>query len=350
MSQLKYFQSNQSLKLENGQEIDNVSIAYHTYGKLNANRSNVVWICHALTANSDVSDWWKGFVGEGSVINPDEHFIVCANILGSNYGTTGPLSLKEVTAQPYYHYFPEVTIRDMVKAHQILAKELEIENIHLLIGGSLGGQQALEWAVQEPSRIINLLVTATNAKHSAWGIAFNESQRLAIYADRTYYSQRVDGGSKGLRAARSIALLSYRNYRTYNATQSEETDEKSSDFKSSSYQRYQGDKLVNRFNAFSYVTLSKAMDSHNLGRGREGVEVALSKIKAKTLVVGIDSDLLFPVSEQKFLAQHIPGAKYQEIPSLYGHDGFLLETTRLSELYKEHFISNEIELEKDIIQ
>lgn len=335
MSSIKQHTFPGLFELENGQVLENLTIAFHTYGTLNEQGDNVVWICHALTANSDVADWWNGFVGEGSVIYPEEHFIVCANILGSHYGTSGPLSIDAKTGNPYYQYFPEVTIRDMVKAHQLLANYLGVKDINLLIGGSLGGQQALEWSVQEPRRIKNLLLTATNARHSAWGIAFNESQRLAILADRTYYSQSEKAGSKGLRAARSIALLSYRNYRTYGATQSEDTTEKIGDYKASSYQRYQGDKLVNRFNAFSYVRLGQAMDSHNVGRGRGGVEKALAAVKANTLVVGIDSDLLFPVEEQQYLARHIPGARYAEIPSLYGHDGFLLETKALTELLLE---------------
>ncbi|MES2630326.1 MAG: homoserine O-acetyltransferase [Bacteroidota bacterium] len=341
MSGLKNYHYPNGFELENGQVLEQLNISYHTYGTLNEAHNNVVWICHALTANSDVSDWWKGFVGTDAVINPDEHFIVCANILGSHYGTTGPLSTDPKTGNPYFHYFPEVTIRDMVKAHQLLAAHLGIKQIELLIGGSLGGQQALEWSVQEPRRISKLLVTATNARHSPWGIAFNESQRLAILADRSYYSQKPDGGSKGLRAARSIALLSYRNYRTYSATQNEETHEKSADFRASSYQRYQGDKLVNRFNAYSYIRLGQAMDSHNLGRGRGGLEKALSSIKAKTLVVGIDSDLLFPIEEQQYLAKHITGAVYAEIPSLYGHDGFLLEISELTKLVKKLFVDED---------
>ncbi len=344
MSGLKNYSHPFPFELENGQVLEELNIAYHTYGTLNEDASNVVWICHALTANSDVADWWKGFVGEGSVINPDEHFIICANILGSHYGTTGPLSIDPKTGNPYFHLFPQVNIRDIVKAHQLLAGHLGIREIELLIGGSLGGQQAIEWAIQEPRRINKLLITATNAKHSPWGIAFNESQRLSIYADRTYVAGTADGGSKGLRAARSIALLSYRNYRTYGATQYEDSEERSGDLKASSYQRYQGDKLVNRFNAFSYVRLGQAMDSHNVGRGRGGVAKALASIKAKTLVVGIDSDVLFPVEEQQFLAKNITGASYAEIPSLYGHDGFLLETKALTGLVGELLGNVSIEL------
>lgn len=330
MSEQRNYIHPHSFEFESGEVLNELTIGYHTYGSLNADASNVVWICHGLTGNSAVEEWWKGFVGQGALINPDEHFIVCANMLGSNYGTSGPLSVNPKTGNPYYTYFPVPTIRDMVAVHQLLAAHLGIEKINLLVGGSIGGQQALEWAVSESDRISNLVLIATNAKHSPWGIAFNEAQRMAILADRTYYSQTSLGGSKGLRAARAIAMLSYRNYGTYSETQAEELEDKVDDFKSASYQRYQGDKLVNRFNAFSYVRLGQAMDSHNVGRDRGGVELALTKVKAKTVVIGVDSDLLFPTSEQQFLALHIPEAQYAEITSLYGHDGFLLETEQLN--------------------
>lgn len=316
--------------LESGKRLRNLNIAYTTYGQINARKDNVIWVCHALTANSEVLDWWKGLFGEDNLFNPDEHFIICANIIGSNYGSTNPLSEDPDSGHPYYLSFPQFTVRDLAKAHELLADHLKIEQISLLIGGSLGGQQAMEWAISNPERIKKLVLIATNAQHSPWGIAFNESQRMAIIADQTFYENTPDGGSKGLEAARSLALLSYRAYETYASTQSETTSEKSDNFKASSYQRYQGKKLVSRFNAYSYWYLTKAMDSHNVGRNRASVPDALSKITAKTLVVGISSDLLFPVEEQKFLAKHIPSAQYLEINSFYGHDGFLIETQTLA--------------------
>ncbi|TXI15333.1 MAG: homoserine O-acetyltransferase [Pedobacter sp.] len=326
----KVYQYDKPFELESGKEIQ-LEIAYHTYGKLNAQRDNVIWVCHALTANSDVLDWWKGLFGENDLFNPEDHFIVCANILGSPYGTTNPLSIDPSTGQPYYLSFPSLTIRDMVVAHQLLANHLEIAQIALLLGGSLGGQQAMEWAILESNRIKKLVLIATNAQHSPWGIAFNESQRMAIAADHTFYAtNKPYGGSKGLKAARSIALLSYRAYETYNHTQRESCSHKIDDFRASSYQNYQGEKLVDRFNAYSYWFLSKAMDSHHVGRGRGSVKEALQKISAETLVIGITNDILFPVKEQKFLARHIPKAYFVGIKSAFGHDGFLIETTALT--------------------
>jgi homoserine O-acetyltransferase len=338
---VKKFQYSKVFKLESGKKLKNLEIAYHTFGKLNKDQSNVIWVCHALTANSDVTDWWAGLFGKDCYFNPNEHFIICANVLGSHYGTTNPLSTNPITGLPYYLAFPDFTIRDFVAAHQILAEGLGIKKIHTLIGGSLGGQQALEWAITAPDQIKNLIVLATNAQHSPWGIAFNESQRLAITSDRTFYAQQKDGGAKGLKTARSIALLSYRSYESYHKTQHEIDLNKITDFAASSYQRYQGDKLVKRFNAFSYYYLTKAMDSHNVGRGRESVKDALKKITAHTLVIGIKNDLLFPVEEQKFLARNINEGTFVEIDSFYGHDGFLLELNTLEAIISKFTKTNQ---------
>jgi len=326
------FKYTKPFTLESGKQLHGLEIGYHTFGKLNKNHSNVVWVCHALTANSDVLDWWAGLFGDDNLFNPADHFIVCANVLGSPYGTTNPLSIDPATSEPYYLTFPTITIRDMANAHRLLADHLGIAKVNVLMGGSLGGQQALEWALIEPERINNLILIATNAKHSPWGIAFNQSQRLAISADATFYSNTPNGGANGLKAARSMALLSYRGYQTYHATQHHDEDEQLEDYKASSYQTYQGEKLVKRFNAYSYWYLSKTMDSHNVGRGRGGVEQSLSQVKAKTLVVGIKSDILFPIEEQQFLYKHIPNAKFAEYDSLYGHDSFLIETAILTTL------------------
>ena len=331
MNTVTIYKHTKPFDLESGKKITDLEIKYHTYGTLNTNKDNVIWVCHALTANSDVFDWWKGLFGDNCLFNPKEHFIVCANVLGSNYGTTNPLSLNKATGLPYFLSFPDFTVRDLAKSHQILADHLGLNQIGLVIGGSLGGQQAMEWAILEPKRIKKMVLIATNAQHSAWGIAFNESQRLAITSDRTFYTQTPSGGSKGLKVARSIALLSYRTYGTYAATQLDENSDKINDFKAASYQNYQGEKLVNRFDAYSYWYLTKAMDSHHVGRKRHSVEDALKQIQAKTLVIGIVNDILFPIEEQQFLAKSIPHARFTELNSLYGHDGFLIETEILTE-------------------
>lgn len=316
--------------LESGKKLDQLDIVYHTFGELTAN-SKVIWVCHALTANSDVSDWWKGLFGEGALFDKPEYFIVCPNIIGSCYGSTGPMS-KDKNNRLYLRDFPLITTRDMARTHQILKENLGINEIELLIGSSLGGQQAQEFAYILKNKLRKLILIATNAKHSPFGIAFNEAQRLAILADESFVNQEVDGGKRGLKAARSIAMLSYRSYNSYNQTQAEETNEITDNFKVSSYQNYQGEKLVKRFNAYSYWCLSKAMDSHNIGRNRVSIAKALREITAQTLIVGINSDILFPVEEQKELAEHIPNAELEIIDSIFSHDGFLIETKILEQI------------------
>ena len=335
-------------RLESGVTIENLTVGFHTYGTLNEAKDNVIWICHALTANSDVLDWWEGLFGSGKLFDPDRYFIVCANTLGSCYGTTGPLTPLG-NKRPLLDKFPEVTTRDMAGICELLSEHLGIKSIYALIGASLGGQQALEWSILYPEKFKNLFLIATNAYHSPYGIAFNESQRLAIQTDPTFGNGNINGGRKGLIAARSIALLSYRSYAIYGNTQKEESTEKVDGFKASGYQRYQGEKLANRFNAYSYMTLSKAMDSHNVARGRgESVTEILKKVKAKTLVIGVTSDQLFPISEQKFLATEIPNAEYAQITSDYGHDGFLIETKKIAELIND-FLFNEFRNNKPTV-
>lgn len=322
--------------LESGAELPELRIAYHTYGTLNADASNVVWVCHALTANSDVADWWTGLIGEGRVIDPARHFIVCANILGSCYGSSGPLSINPQTGQPYYNSFPQVTVRDMVKAHILLRRHLGIEKIHLLIGGSMGGYQVLEWALAEPAAIDRLFLLCTGASESAWGIAIHTAQRLAIEADCSWREASAKAGQRGLKAARAIGMLTYRNYQTFVRTQSDPDKNKTDDFRASSYINYQGDKLVNRFNAQSYWLLTKAMDSHNIARGKkDDMGALLEQLPHPTLLMGITSDILCPPEEQLFLERHLPNATYYEIDSSYGHDGFLIEFEQIGALLQQ---------------
>ena len=337
MSELKIFKSGKNLTLESGVELKNVEIGYHTYGTLNASRDNVLWICHAFTANSDAADWWKGMVGEGCVFDPAHYFIVCANILGSCYGSTGPLSLNPANGSPYYLTFPDITVRDLVAAHELLRVHLGIEQIHTVVGGSIGAQQAIEWTIIMPHLFKHLIIIAAGAYYTPWAIALNESQRLALLADATFTDESPEAGQKGLIAARSVALLSYRNYMAYNKTQAEDNNEKTGDFKASSYQRYQGEKLVKRFNAHAYFSILKTLDTHNVGRGRASIEQALSGIHARTLVIGISSDLLFPLQEQVFLAENIKGAVLKTIDSIFGHDGFLVEVEKQSQIISDFY-------------
>jgi homoserine O-acetyltransferase len=320
-----------SFQLENGEVLPGLTIAYNSYGKLNEAKDNVVWVCHALTANSDVFDWWPGLVGKDCVINPKDHFIICVNIISSCYGSSGPLTIDPEKNQPYYSSFPVVTIRDMINAFILVRKELGIEKIKLLMGGSMGGYQVLEWCLMEPGVIQNSFVITTSAAESAWGIAIHTAQRLAIEADQTWRDRSADAGKNGIKAARGIGMLTYRNYKIFHQKQSDPDFSKTDNYKASSYILHQGNKLSDRFNAQSYWLLTKSMDSHNIARGRfDTLEKALKEIHQPMLVIGIDSDILCPVPEQKFLAEHIPNSTLHVISSDYGHDGFLVEVETIS--------------------
>lgn len=325
------YHHSEAITLESGAVLTEVDITYDTFGTLNAAKDNVIWVCHALTANSDVADWWPHTVEEGRFLDPTRYFIVCANFLGSHYGTTSPLSVNPATGEKYYYDFPQITVRDMVKCHQLLAKHLGIERVKLLIGSSIGGFQCMEWAIAEPQFMESVALIATTTCTEPWAAAFNESQRMAIRTDRTWGERRDDAGIDGMAVARSIALISYRGGAAYNATQQDENPaEASFTRRAHSYQQYQGEKLRRRFNAMSYYRLSEAVDSHNIARGRGSIAEALKKIEARALVVAISSDILFPPEAHTPMREHIRDVEYHLIESEFGHDGFLVEHEKLN--------------------
>ncbi len=332
---IQTYSHDRPFRLESGVELPSLEIAYNTYGTMNPDRSNVVWVCHALTANSDVADWWPHTVETGCFLDPAKWFVVCANILGSHYGTTGPLSVNPATGTPYYGDFPDFTIRDMVAVHRVLADALGIGRIHALVGSSVGGFQAVEWAVDDPERFDKLVLIATAPVATPWAIAIDETQRMAIEADPTYGERRPDAAMAGLAAARAIGLLTYRGGEGYNLTQRETEPGKllpRAAHRPCSYQQYQGLKLCRRYNAYSYVKILDAFDTHDVGRSRGGLEKALSRISAQTMTVGITTDMIFPPAEMRRLAAAIPGAAYEELASDFGHDGFLVEHQRLNDI------------------
>jgi homoserine O-acetyltransferase/O-succinyltransferase len=340
---LRTFHYKAPFELDSGFVIPGYHLGYHVFGKINADHSNVVWVFHALTANSNPIDWWPGLVGSGHLIDPEKYFIVCVNMPGSCYGSLGPLSDDPVTGKPYLHSFPFFTTRDMIRAYQPLKDFLGIRKIKIGIGGSMGGQQLLEWAIAEPELFEHIVPIATNAFHSPWARAFNASQRHCIELDPTWKLNDPEAGMNGMKVARGLALLSYRNQETYNFYQADTDLNSLGPFRSESYQSYQGEKLAARFNAFSYYYLSQSMDSHQVGRGRPGVVAALKTIRAKTHIIGISSDLLFTEKEQVFLAENIPGASFNMIPSSYGHDGFLLEYDAITGITMD-FLLKEIQV------
>lgn len=337
---LQFFQHDQPLVLESGALLPQLTVGYHTYGTLNAEGTNVIWVCHALTANSHVADWWEGIFGKDKILDPQQHFIVCANILGSCYGSTCPRSIAPDTGQPYGTNFPLFSIRDVVQAHELLRKQLKINEIALCIGGSCGGHQVMEFAYLLPDIIKKIALLVTSARETAWAIAIHEAQRLAIQADPSWRDNTDAGGSAGLKAARGMGLIGYRTFESYKNNQTD-VDDRLDSFRAASYIRYQGDKLLRRFYAQCYWYLTKALDTHHIGRGRGGAEQALNQLHTPALVVAINTDVLIPPSEQRFLAEHLPNATFLEINSPYGHDGFLIETEAVNRVVSEWFFGEE---------
>ncbi len=326
----KTFQYSGVFYTERKDRIKNLNLTYHTYGTLNEKKDNVVWVNHTLTSDSDFQSWWQTFFKKDGVFDAKDYFVICANSPGSCYGSTAPNSWPEGPSN-----FPKLTIRDIVNSFEILRKELNIQKIDYLIGASFGGQIALEWAIKSPSKIKNLILLATNAKHSPWGIAFNEAQRKALEIDSSFKNPtNENAGKEGLKLARAIALLSYRSYDIYDESQ-QDSDEVIENHKCIAYQNYQGEKFVSRFDPWSYYYLSLAMDSHNVGRNRGNCIQALKQIKAKTLIIGIANDVLFPFKEQQFLSEHIPNVQLQSIQSDYGHDAILIEYQQIEGFIRE---------------
>lgn len=336
----RIYHHNEPFTLECGAVLPELVIAYDTYGQMNADGSNVIWVCHALTANSDVADWWPHTVEKDKFLDPEKYFVVCANFLGSHYGTTGPLHVNPSTGRPWFSTFPDVTVRDMVRAHQILAKALGIGHINLLIGSSIGGFQCMEWAIMEPDICTNLALIATTPRTKPWASAFEESQRMIIENDPTWGNGTPEAGLEGMAVARSVALLSYRGGSAYDLSQEETVEDPNQvSFRRRvhSYQRHQAEKLKSRFNAYSYYLLSRTVDAHNIGRDRGRVEDVLKGIKARTVVVAITSDILFPPSDHTVFVENIPDVEYHLIDSAFGHDGFLVEHEQLGNIIK-HFM------------
>lgn len=317
---------------EAGGHLDSLDMVYYTPDRERRPGEKVVWVCHALTGNANPADWWPTMLGEGRIFDPDKMYIVCSAMLCSPYGLCGPATINPATGKPYLLDFPRTTVRDIVRANILVRKHLGIDHIDLMLGPSIGGFQTLEWVIMEPDVMDKAVFLATSVRAAPYLTAFNESQRMAIRADQTFFEAKdINGGRAGLECARSIALISYRSILGYNTTQSEPDDDTLFADRAASYQRYQGEKLVKRgFDAYSYWYLTYALDSMNIGRGRGGVPNALKSIKADCTVISITSDQLFPPGQLRETAEILPHASYYEINSIYGHDGFLIENTQLA--------------------
>ena len=322
------------LALELGGRLPEVRVGYRTWGRLDAEGSNAVVVCHALTGSADADLWWTRLFGPGRALDPERDFIVCSNILGSCYGTTGPTSLEPATGRPYLGAFPAITIRDMVRVQRALLDALGARRVRMVIGGSLGGMQVLEWALLYPELVESVVFIASTARHSAWCIGLSEAQRQAIFADPRWKDGQYDAADPpiaGLAAARMMAMVSYRSQPSFELrfARRPQTEDL---FAIESYLRYQGQQLVDRFDPATYVTLTRAMDTHDVSRGRGDFDDVLRGMRQPTLVVSIDSDVLYWPWEQREVARLVPGARLAVLDSPHGHDAFLIDVDRLSDM------------------
>ncbi len=336
---VQFFYSPLPFFLEQGGVLEALQIAYHSYGQLNEAKDNVIFVCHALTANSDAADWWPGMIGEGCLLDSTHYFIICANVIGSYYGSTSPRFPQSQKEGLYYGQdFPAFTVRDIARAQLLLLEHLGITQLALCIGGSFGGHQALEMGILWGERIRHLALLACSACETAWSIAIHETQRMALETDPTLWEQGRKAGSEGLKTARAIGLIAYRTIATYIRTQSDDNPQKLNDFRASSYVRYQGQKLEMRFHAHCYWHLTKCLDTHHIGRNRAAIEDVLAALTIPTTIIAIKGDMLIPPSEQLFMHQHIPNSRYFELDSPYGHDGFLIEIADITRIMKQTWL------------
>ena len=326
----QFVEYGEAFELENGDVLPSLRIAYRTWGELAAERDNVVLICHALTGSADADEWWPGLIGPGLALDPARDFIVCSNVIGSCYGSTGPLASHDGVR--YGGKFPRVSIRDIVRAQHRLLGSLGISRLRLVIGPSLGGMQTLEWAATYPEFVDAIVPIGVSGRHSAWCIATSEAQRQAICADPRWNDGQYTAGAApeaGLAAARMMAMVSYRSWENFESRFGRDRNAGTDTFQVQSYLAHQGRKINERFDAVSYVRLTEAMDTHDVARGRGDYAAVLRTLRQPTLVVGVASDVLYPTHEQRYLAEAMPAAEYRELGSPHGHDGFLIETDAL---------------------
>ncbi len=344
--------------LEGGALLDGAVVAYETVGTLNADGSNAILICHALTGDSHVAGglprghqapgWWNGLVKPGGGIDTDEWFVVCVNVLGGCQGSTGPASAHPDDGEPYGSRFPVVSIRDMVRSQAAVADALGVHRWRAVIGGSMGGMQALEWGIMYPDRVGSLVVLATCEAASAQQIGWWSAGRRIIrmdpaWCDGDYYDAGPgEGPHEGLSLARMVSQITFRSDDVFTDRFGRELVESLDGFQLwqrfqvERYLEYHGDKLVRRFDANSYLVLTKAMDLHDIGRGRGGVDDAIRRVQAPVLAIGVSSDILYPAYQSRQIAERASAAgvdaRYLELESPHGHDAFLIEHEAVGEM------------------
>lgn len=333
-AETRYWQVPGTWTLENGESLDEVVVAYRTWGDPANAAERAILICHALTGSADVEAWWPGIIGAGKAFDPGRDFVICVNILGSCYGTTGPVSYKPGTRVRYRADFPQVSVRDMVQLQCALLDELGVDELELVTGPSLGGMQALEWALSYPKRVRSIVPIGVGGRHSAWCIGISEAQRAAIAADPNFKDGYYDDDNppeRGLAAARMMAVCTYRSWQSFDLRFGRGVRNDGL-YQMQSYLRHQGRKINDRFDANTYITLTHAMHTHDLARGRGDYGAVLQSIAQPALVVSVSTDILYPRQEQALLADELPNVRYEILDSAHGHDGFLIETEALGKM------------------
>jgi len=328
----RFFAPPGRFRLESGESIPGVEVAYRTWGRLGPARDNAVVVCHALTGSADVDRWWPALLGVGRALDPELDFVVCANSLGSCYGTTGPASRRPGGAGSTWGAdFPSVSLRDQVRLQGLLLDRLGVRRIRLVVGGSLGGMQALEWALLDPERVAAVASFSAAARHSAWAIAWSELGRRAIAADPRFRAGRYpadDPPRTGLELARAAAMVSYRSHPSFEGRFGRARREDGR-YQVASYLEHQGVKLAGRFDANAYLALLEAMDGHDLARGRGDLAAVLGGLHQPVLVLSATTDLLYPPGEQEELARLLPRGELRALDTPFGHDAFLAEGERV---------------------
>jgi homoserine O-acetyltransferase len=351
-----------SLALESGASLAPVDVAYETYGQLNESKSNAILVLHAFSGDAHAAGishetgkpgWWDNMIGPGKAFDTDKYFVICSNVLGGCRGTTGPSSINPATGCPFAMSFPVITIRDMVRLQKMLTDSLGIRRLLAVSGGSMGGMQALEWALSYPDSVVAAIPIAATARHSAQQIAFNEVGRQAIISDPDWNEGNYYGGkppARGLAVARMVGHITYMSDDSMREKFGRRLRGKeklgydfSDDFEVESYLRYRGSEFVNRFDANSYLYITKAMDYFDLSNGHSSLTVVLEKVKARFLVISFSSDWLYPSYQSQEIVRALRGRNldvaYCELPSNYGHDAFLVDVGEQTDLVRG-FLSN----------
>lgn len=363
----KFFELPRSLALEGGGILESVTLAYETWGDLNAEASNAILICHALTGDSHVTGggggtyseggWWSGVVGPGLAIDTNEFFVVCANVLGGCQGSTGPASINPATGRHYGPSFPQVTNRDITRSQACLAEMLGIERWFSVVGGSMGAMAVLEWAAMFPERVRSIAPIASNLAATPQQIGWSAVGRLAVANDEHFcggeYYENEQGPGRGLAIAREIALIHYRSDEEWNDRFGRDPLDRLDRFDQwgrfqvEGYLDHHGQKFAARFDANSYLVLNRSMDLHDLGRGRGGPAAALSRFSGPSMTVSVSSDFLYPPYQQSEMAAVLGGngrsCTYHVIESIYGHDGFLVEDEKLAPMLTDFLAKVRVE-------